>query len=121
MSTNILISNVGAKIPLKLEIFTINIKGKIIYPIRFTHFPCVSIAILFSLNNQNNNLIDTNKEARISPKSVDLFSVKKQAKIKYNKPAISIAGIFGKNIKLQNSRTVCNINTPKSNKNDSLE
>ena len=65
--------------------------------------------------------METNKEAAINPKSVNLFSGKKKANIKYNNPATSIAGIFGKSIKLQNSRTVCNINNPKSNKKDSLE
>ena len=65
--------------------------------------------------------METNKEARINPKSVNLFSGKKQQNKKYNNPATIIAGVFGKNIKLQNSHTVCNINNPKINKKDSLE
>jgi hypothetical protein len=31
------------------------------------------------------------------------------------------AGVLGKDIKLQNSRTVCSMNTPNKIKNDSLE
>ena len=103
------------------EIFTKKIKGKIIYPIKFTHLPCVSITLNLSLNNQNSNRIRTNNDATIKPKSVNLFSGKKNAKTTYNKAAMISAGVLGKDIKLQNSRTVCSMNTPNKIKNDSLE
>ena len=95
--------------------------GKTIYPISLTHFDWLLLTEDAVENNQTDKRNKTNIEAKTKPKSTAIFGFENTAKIIYNTAETINAGFFGKNIKPQNSLTVCNKKIPKSNKNDSTE